>query len=135
GLFLGLKVESGMDFFSLNGDPDEPGFLERAKGSISKEEFMRLRSDQIANYRGLKDGNQEEKIITRNKAIENMAQQEAALRNSTSFGAAKDALLAAWTPIGPDPIPNGQTTGIPTPVSGRVTAIDVHPTNPDIVYV
>jgi hypothetical protein len=47
-----------------------------------------------------------------------------------------------WTAIGPFPIPNGQTeplvNGIPTnpvPVSGRVTVIDIHPTNPDIAYV
>ncbi|HEX8678970.1 MAG TPA: hypothetical protein VF683_03360, partial [Chthoniobacterales bacterium] len=48
----------------------------------------------------------------------------------------------AWTAIGPFPIPNGQTepltNGIPsnpTPVSGRVAAIAVHPNNPDIAYV
>ncbi len=40
-----------------------------------------------------------------------------------------------WTAIGPFPIPNGQTTTTSTPVSGRVTAIAVHPTNADIVYV
>lgn len=40
-----------------------------------------------------------------------------------------------WTEIGPFPIPNGQTTSISSSVSGRVTAIVVHPTNPDIVYV
>lgn len=49
---------------------------------------------------------------------------------------------AVWSAIGPFPIPNGQTepltNGIPsnpTPVSGRVAAIDIHPTNPDIAYV
>ena len=40
-----------------------------------------------------------------------------------------------WTPLGPSPIPNGQTTSISTAVSGRVTAIAVHPTNSNIVYV
>lgn len=47
--------------------------------------------------------------------------------------------IPAWTPIGPAPIPNGQTTTSLTvgeqPVSGRVTAIAVHPTNPNTVYV
>src|SRR5688500_7466021 len=37
-------------------------------------------------------------------------------------------------PIGPAPIPNGQTEQIETPVSGRTTAIAVHPTNPNIVF-
>ncbi|MBL8191578.1 MAG: putative Ig domain-containing protein, partial [Acidobacteria bacterium] len=40
-----------------------------------------------------------------------------------------------WTEIGPSPIPNGQTEGVSTAVSGRTTAIAVHPTNPNIVYV
>jgi len=41
-----------------------------------------------------------------------------------------------WFSLGPSPIPNGQTYG-PTevPVSGRVSAIAVDPTDPDIVYV
>ena len=34
--------------------------------------------------------------------------------------------------MGPFPIPNGQTTSISTPVSGRVTAIVVDPT--DVVW-
>jgi hypothetical protein len=50
---------------------------------------------------------------------------------------------AQWIALGPDPIPNGQTytsngTAPPSkevPVSGRVSAIAVDPTNPKIVYV
>src|SRR5262249_59047413 len=45
------------------------------------------------------------------------------------------SLLAPWTPLGPAPIPNGQTTGVSQAVSGRVTAIVVHPSNENIVYV
>jgi photosystem II stability/assembly factor-like uncharacterized protein len=48
---------------------------------------------------------------------------------------AKDSLLAPWIPLGPAPIPNGQTLTVSTPVSGRTISIAVHPTNPDIVYV
>lgn len=41
-----------------------------------------------------------------------------------------------WTALGPFPIPNGQTEGgRQDPVSGRVTAIAVHPVNSSIVYV
>ncbi len=50
-----------------------------------------------------------------------------------------------WFPIGPSPIPNGQTIPVlftlpanspeEKPVSGRVNAIAVDPTNPNIVYV
>src|SRR5262249_5900408 len=41
----------------------------------------------------------------------------------------------AWIPIGPAPIPKGQTTGIENPGNGRGTAIAVQPTDPNIVYV
>jgi hypothetical protein len=41
----------------------------------------------------------------------------------------------AWTAVGPAPIPNGQTFSVTSPVSGRVTAIALHPTNHDIAYV
>src|SRR4030081_2323257 len=40
-----------------------------------------------------------------------------------------------WTALGPFPIPNGQTQVRSDPVSGRVSAIAVHPTNPLIAYV
>lgn len=40
-----------------------------------------------------------------------------------------------WTAIGPWPIPNGQTTSFASSVTGRVSAIVVHPTNPNTVYV
>jgi hypothetical protein len=48
----------------------------------------------------------------------------------------RNSLLATWTEIGPNPIPNGQVqAGTRTPVSGRTIAIAVHPTNPNLVYV
>lgn len=40
-----------------------------------------------------------------------------------------------WRFRGPAPIPNGQTQRRSDSVSGRVTSIAVHPTNPDIAYV
>src|SRR5256885_578842 len=38
---------------------------------------------------------------------------------------------AAWTALGPSPLPNGGGT---IPVSGRVTTVVVDPTNPNKVY-
>ena len=40
-----------------------------------------------------------------------------------------------WTALGPFPIPNGQTENRVDPVSGRVTAIAIHPSNANIAYV
>jgi subtilisin-like proprotein convertase family protein len=39
-----------------------------------------------------------------------------------------------WTPLGPAPVVSGQTPG-GLPVSGRLSAVATHPTNPDIMYV
>jgi len=90
----------------------------------------------------------------RNGAIQDMAQREQQLQQAAAAGAPDPtttptgpiapnspvtplpaSILAPWTPLGPSPIPNGQTTGVSQAVSGRVTAIVVHPTNENIVYV
>src|SRR5438045_2219893 len=46
---------------------------------------------------------------------------------------------SAWSPLGPSPLPNGQTQGTTgfngNPVSGRVTSIVIDPTNKNTVYV
>jgi len=59
----------------------------------------------------------------------------AGLFRATPAPLAPVAGVPLWTALGPAPIPNGQTEGRTDPVSGRVTAIAVHPSNPDIVYV
>ncbi len=57
----------------------------------------------------------------------------------TPFGSAVSPVSAvtapAWAALGPAPLPNGQTKGRSDPVSGRVTAIAIHPTNPSLIYV
>ena len=66
------------------------------------------------------------------KQLEKQEAKRAELPNSPQ----KDAILAAWTEIGPNPIPNGQVqSGAQLAVSGRTIAIAVHPTDPNIVYV
>src|SRR4051812_12804385 len=42
---------------------------------------------------------------------------------------------AAWSALGPSPIPNGQTQLVPNPVSGRATSIAIDPVDKNIVYV
>src|SRR5437660_7381421 len=94
----------------------------------------------------------------RNDAIRLLEQQQAALlgkagAGGTTSGTSGGTGAAAsqqpsspsptlnfnsWSPIGPAPIPDGQTNLIDAtrnPVSGRVLAIAVHPSNPDIAYV
>ncbi len=104
---------------SSGEDPDLPPFMKGA----DKAEYLRLRAEHLALLRGVP---YETPYNPRVRAIRQMEQQitsNAPNINGTS-----------WTPIGPAPIPNGQTQGGPVPVSGRTISIAVHPTNPDIVY-
>jgi len=103
-------------------DPDRPGFI---SGLIDEQEYMRLRNDYLAERRGLPYGSLND---PRGQALRAMAQQTAAQKPQA-------ATANQWTPVGPAPIPNGQTSNRSDPVSGRTIAIAVHPTNPNIVYV
>ncbi|HET7226508.1 MAG TPA: T9SS type A sorting domain-containing protein [Candidatus Eisenbacteria bacterium] len=102
-------------------DPDLPSF---AAGQVDKDWYIQAREAHIALLRGMPYDftNGDPRV----EAIGQMMQQQSVFGPITS---------SFWTPLGPAPIPNGQTTNVSTPVSGRVTAIAVHPTNPDIVYV
>lgn len=115
------------------GDPDMGPFESNLKG-MSREEFMLKKAEYIAGLRGVekdKPFNPQFRI----DAISKQEKQEEA-RAKLPGSNQKDAILAAWTEIGPNPIPNGQVlSGTQLPVSGRTIAIAVHPTNPNIVYV
>jgi hypothetical protein len=114
-------------------DPDLPAFQ---RGKVNFEAYLLKRQEHINLLLGVAEDGTYDPML-RVKAIGQMSQQEARLRKE-----AKDGLLAqpmisstAWTPLGPQPIPNGQTSIVIHPVSGRTTAIAVHPTNPDIVFI
>lgn len=110
-------------------DPDVPDF---ARFKTDKEEFMKRRTEAI----GLKRGIDTSKVFdfrARPLAIRQMEEQRRLILSGQA-PYESNLISAAWTPIGPMPIPNGQSTPS-TAVSGRVTAIAVHPTNPAIVYV
>jgi hypothetical protein len=102
-------------------DADMPEF---ARDLVDKETYHRMREANINLLRGLP---YETPYNPRLKAVDEMKAQVARL--------GPFALGTGWTAIGPAPIPNGQTVGFTTAVSGRTTAIAIHPTNPDIVYV
>lgn len=104
-----------------------------ARGRISREEYLALRGAYLARLRGIEPG-KEYDVRLRNAAIKKLGQQAQALRNRFA-NAPSSPMVSPWTSIGPALLPNGQTNGVSTPVSGRVTAIDVHPTNPNIAYV
>jgi hypothetical protein len=104
-------------------DADLPPFAKRL--NVDKESYLRARGEEIAMRRGVvKDEAYD--INKRLQALEQLEAQERALPPALSS--------YRWTSVGPEPIPNGQTTTTSTAVSGRTIAIAVHPTNPNIVY-
>ncbi len=106
-----------------NQEANDPDLL--PSDEIEKEEYLRLRTEQIDMLRGFDTA----KPDSRTKAIRLMEKGErelAARRDSLN-----QPVVSTWQPLGPAPIPvNGSTS-----YSGRVSAIAVHPTNPNIVYV
>lgn len=140
------------DRLDLDTDTDSADLPAFFKGSIDTEDYLRMRNAHIRRLRGLMD--REFSPWRRNGAISDARAREQQMRQAASQNTAipdpsfvgptgpqaqapllPASLLQAWTPLGPSPIPNGQTTAVSQAVSGRVTNIVIHPTNENIVYV
>jgi hypothetical protein len=139
------------DRLDLDTDTDSADLPAFFKGSIDTEDYLRMRNAHIRRLRGLMD--KEYSPSRRNGAISDARAREQQLRQAAQGAGIPDpnfvgpttpqasssllpaSLLQAWTPLGPSPIPNGQTTAVSQAVSGRVTNIVIHPTNENIVYV
>jgi len=117
---LGAKAQQTQEGL----DPDLP----KNAQNIDKEAYLKARAEYINQKRGIPYNLPYD---ARAKAIAEKIKQENDNRNNPN------SLLTApnWVAEGPFPIPNGQTTGASVAVSGRVTAIAVHPTNANTVYV
>ena len=113
---------------SEENDPDLPPGLK-----ITKDEYMRLRNEQIMYLRGLDTAT----IESRTRAIRDMERSEDELRRGRTdlqpfVGPSLAATpVANWRPLGPAPIPISATTSY----SGRVSAIAIDPTDANIAYV
>jgi hypothetical protein len=107
-------------FFNDN-DPDLPAFA----ANIDRKEYFLRRIEQMDLLRGYDTATQE----SRTNSIIDMERAEQALRAQNRGSGQPEP--ASWVPIGPAPlpVPGGITN------SGRVSAIAIHPTNPDIAYV
>ncbi|HEY2914847.1 MAG TPA: hypothetical protein VGK21_15895, partial [Candidatus Angelobacter sp.] len=137
------------DRLDLDTDTDSADLPAFFKGSIDTEDYLRMRNAHIRRLRGLMD--KEYSPSRRNGAISDARAREQQLRQAAQGAGIPDpnfvgpttpqasssllpaSLLQAWTPLGPSPIPNGQTTAVSQAVSGRVTNIVIHPTNENIV--
>lgn len=120
-------------------DPDLP---KGRRGNINETAYLRLRDEYIARLRGIEPGYPFDSGA-RGRAIRKMeevqAQRAETTKNSffnklTSAFGSETPLASVWAELGPRPLPNGSAqTGI-VPVSGRVTAVVVDPTNANKVY-
>jgi hypothetical protein len=91
---------------------------------VNFEEYVRARIEHMDLLRGFDTAQQD----SRTNAIREMEQSERALERQRRGSDLPE--VGSWTPLGPAPIPVGSTSN-----SGRTSAIAVHPTNPNIVYV
>lgn len=105
-----------------------------ARDLIGGDRYLALRDQQIRMQRGINDLVRDP--LLRSKAIGNMEQQEFLLhqlrKSAAPLGLLAPAATNTWMPLGPAPIPNGQTdpnlvAANELPVSGRVTAIVIDP--------
>jgi photosystem II stability/assembly factor-like uncharacterized protein len=128
-----LSAEAQAESAHRGNDPDlSPDMA----GIIDKEAYLRARGDQIAMQRGM-DSDKPFDLTKRIEAIKQMEAQEAQVAKQVKAGIKPEA-IGTWTAIGPNFVPNGQSNDYPAnplPVSGRLIAIDIHPTNANIAYV
>jgi len=123
---LNLKDDDEAD------DPDRPSFLH---GTIDNATYLRMREEYTALLRGFEFGKPFDPTA-RGRAISQMEQQTRETVEAAKKGKVRPEISGTtWTSIGPAPIPNGQTTSVSNPVSGRVTAIAIKATDPNVVYV
>jgi hypothetical protein len=106
-------------------DPDRPSEL---RGRIDRDEYIRRRNEMINLLRGSPDAS------SSNARLKTLREMEPARIQRRLRGVSSTGSPTSWTSIGPAPIPNGQTAEVVMPVSGLVSAIAVHPSNPDIAY-
>ncbi len=129
-----------------NGQDKDVDAGPMGRQGLTFREYLERREQMTGLLRGLPNASG---LQLRSQAIRSLQQQQSSLLQGAqgaapmqvangSTSVAISPVNMPWTPVGPAPIPDGQTNLIDAtrnPVSGRVLAIAIHPTNPDIVYV
>ncbi|MGH9761773.1 MAG: WD40/YVTN/BNR-like repeat-containing protein, partial [Blastocatellia bacterium] len=131
---LGSQTKQNEARVGARTDADDPDLPLVAHDS-DKAQFLKLRGEYTGLLRGVPyhlPYNPRARAIQEMKRAESSLERERAAKMSGQNTVQLTG--SAWTPIGPAPVPKGQTVGTPNPVSGRTTAIVINPTNPDIVY-
>ena len=121
-------AEDGDQGVEADGDADLPQFL---KGKVNKTDYLKARAGWLAAMRGVGTGSKD----ARASALKQMARQERAIGLLGPDATVAPGLNSStWSFVGPNPIPNGQTTAFSSAVSGRISAIAVDPTDKNVVW-
>ena len=112
--------------------PDRPA----NSTAFDEGEYLEQREQFIAMLRGIQPGKPFDPMARiRANAIMDRETSQLKLAVEKARNTAHPLALPNWIELGPNPIPNGQTQTVTSPVSGRVSAIEINPGNPNIVYV
>jgi hypothetical protein len=130
-IVLGLfSVVTAADLITEEGeDPDLPPGMHEP---VDEAEYIKQREAFIALWRG-NDPTKPLDPTARSRAIAVMDEQMSVLKKS--HGTNQALAFPNWVELGPNPIPLGQTTTARVNVSGRISAIEIDPTDPNKVYV
>ncbi|MBS1795946.1 MAG: proprotein convertase P-domain-containing protein [Acidobacteria bacterium] len=137
GLFLNPQLAAGIKKRIFGDDPDLPVSVnpkgikeanaEEEEEGVDKEAYLLSRAENIGYYRGV----EKDKPFDPQLRIAAIREEDARAARLANL----PGPTPVWQEIGPNPQPEGQTINVTTPVSGRVSAIAVHPANANIVYV
>jgi hypothetical protein len=127
--FMPAAVAAAVTDADAGMDPDLPP---RLRGTMDKEEYLQLRDEHVARLRGIEPG----VVLDPSRRTLAIQQLERQLSDQERLHAIDGVVVPGWVPLGPSPLPNGQTQQFPTttPTSGRATAIVVDPANSNLVY-
>ena len=119
---------------SESEDPDLPPGMHEP---VDEADYIRQREAFIALRRGMDPSKPPVDPNARIKANEMMDQQMSVLRKAVekSQGTNHPLAFPNWLELGPNPIPLGQTSTTRVNVSGRISAIEIDPTDPNKLYV
>lgn len=114
-------------------DPDRPPGIE---GEFDEADYKRRREEFVALLHGV-DPTRPADPTARSRAIDLMDRQKDQMRKAAAKTDGMERVLSGppWVELGPNPIPLGQTQTTRVNVSGRISAIEIDPTNPNNVYV
>ncbi|MCU1268035.1 MAG: trypsin domain protein [Acidobacteria bacterium] len=118
----------------IEDEANDPDLPPGHHGPFDEAGYIRQREAFIALLRGV-DPLRPADPNARGRAIAKFDAQMTAMRMAHAVGPNQPVAFPNWVELGPNPIPLGQTTTTRVNVVGRISAIEIDPTDPNKVYV